>query len=339
MHDGVFKRRVPPVSCDVANAQPEDMVVLRFASLLGAAALLLAWIAPAYSSQVVDRIVAVVNGQIITLSELDDNTMPMLERMQAQGYSLLEQEQALPEIRRQILDKMVNDILLVQEAESLGLEVSEVEVEAYINQFKTENSLTEDMLLAQLQYEGLTRTEYEARVRDTMLRTRLLQLMVRRKVVVTNQDVEEYFQEHMDEYASDMSINVSVLVMQDLDELRTVREQVQEGDVTFADAVRANSVGPDAENGGAMGDFRVRDLSDDWKEAVAGLQAGDVSEPLAVDGRFALLYVNSVDIRGDVTLADVQEEIFQTIEDARLNELLVDYLDELKGKAIIDIRL
>ncbi len=311
----------------------------RYTPFLAALLTAVFFAASAQATQVINRIVAVVNGESITLTELDNHLTPYLAQMQDQGYSLMEQEAAVPELRQRVLNNMINNILLLQEAERLGLEISVVEVENYINQFKSDNNLTEDMLQAQLAYEGLTRSEYEEQVQGSMLRNRLISFMVRRKVVVTAQEVEDYFLSHPEEFGSDQQISVSVLLVPDQDQIVDLRERILDGELSFADAARQYSQGPEAENGGDFGEFNFRELSDDWKEALAGLGQGDVSEPFFVNNMWGLLYVNGFSSQGDVNMSDVEDEIFDLLEREKMAELLDDYIEELRDKAIIDIRL
>ena len=313
--------------------------MLKYVNFIAVAAFCLLWTSAAQSSQVLNRIVAVVNGEIITLTELEKTAQPMLAQMEAGGYSLLDQEQAYPDIQRRALEKMINDILLGQEAERMGVEVSTVEVENYINQFKTEHNLTEEQLLAQLRIEGLTRESYGELVHDTIMRQRLLQVMVRRKVVVTDEDVAEYFQQHLDEYSTDLTLRVSALLVADVEQARDLRQRILDGDLEFSAAAKEYSLSPEGANGGDLGEFRFRDLSEVWRQALAGLEQGDVSEPVQVNDLHALLQVTSLVSQGDVSLDDVKEEIYGIIEDQQANDLLVEYLKQLRDKAIIDIRL
>ena len=155
----------------------------------------------AVAETIVDRIVAVANGEIITLFDLDERLKPMLARFEGKPMGEAEQR-AVRELRGQVLDAMVDDILINQEAERLGVEVSDVEVENQIKQVRQQNGLTPEQFKDQLLLEGMTREMYARKLREDILKHRIIGFMVKRKVVITDEEIEAYYNAHPEESGS-----------------------------------------------------------------------------------------------------------------------------------------
>ena len=142
--------------------------------------------------EIIDRIVAIVNGEIITLFELNEQVKPYLEKFRGKELGTAEKK-AIWELKKQALDQMINDILLRQEAEKYKIKVSDMEIENFIRQFKQRNNLTEEQFLNQLKLQGMTREDYKRQIRNNILKHRLIGAMVKRKVVVTQEEIEKYY--------------------------------------------------------------------------------------------------------------------------------------------------
>ena len=153
------------------------------------------------AAEVVDRIVAVVNGKMITLSEVNQNLALVLESAEVKK-AVDSDDLDVKELRSKILQKMIDDLLLEQEAVKFNIEVADSELRVYLDDFKKQNRLTDEQLVAYLTKQGMTLDGYKDKVRKNMLRNRVVAVMVQRKVVVTEEEIEEYYQQHKNELAN-----------------------------------------------------------------------------------------------------------------------------------------
>ncbi|MFW5722510.1 MAG: SurA N-terminal domain-containing protein, partial [Desulfohalobiaceae bacterium] len=186
------------------------------------------------AAEIVDRIVGMANGEVVTLFELNQRMRPVMQRYQA-GDQTPETEAELEKIRREILGKMLDNILIRQEAERMGISVSQVEVDAQIRRIKQERGLAEEEFEDQLRLQGLTREELAEQIRADLLRKRLLSSMVTNKVVVTDEQISDYYQEHQDEFRVDKAVDVSLILLEDtpVTDAATLREDIAQGSTTF----------------------------------------------------------------------------------------------------------
>lgn len=293
---------------------------------------------PVPAAEVVDRIVAVVNGQIVTLFELNTHLKPMLERYR--GKQLTDEEKlGIAKMRMQLLDKMVEDILIAQEVEKLKLSATDVEVDNAIENFRKQNGLSKEDFDKQLKLEGLTREEFAARIRKDILKHRLLGFMVRRKVVVSDEEAQAYYDEHSADFTSDKTVALSAILLPLGQDGEALRQRIEKGEISFADAANLYSDGPGVGQGGALGTLDWKDLAEDWREALTGVPQGGITEPFPFRDHVALLRVDEL-TSGDVQpFETVKEEIRNRLFQQQVEERYDEFMDKLRSEAVIEIKL
>ena len=284
------------------------------------------------SAQVLDRIIAVVNGDIITLLELDDH----LEQV-SPGF-----EGAPPAAqivaRNKFLDVLINDILLRQEAERLQVEVTDTEVENEIRQLKARRQLTDAQFADSLKLQGLSLEQFKSQTRQEMMKHRILGFMVQRKVVVTQEEVDAYFEEHRAEFTSTRLVNLQMLVLSDNQAAQAIRALVEQGQLSFDEAVSTHSIGPREDNG-VIKDVRWEDLAQEWQSALDLVQIGDMSQPFPVQGGWVVLKVLDFQQGPQREFADVEEDVRAALLSPKLEARFQEYMAGLRSKAVVEKRL
>lgn len=285
---------------------------------------------PTHAAQVVDRIVAVVNGEIITFQDL-------LQRIRAVTGQT--PDPALAErIAPQVLDDMVNDIVLRQEAQRLQIEVSDSEVENEIRQFKARRQLTDDDFQRGLRLQGMTLEQFKERSRQDIVKSRILGAMVRRKVVVTQEEVDAYLERNRSELVTERMLRLQIVVLSDSGQAETLHRAIDSGEISFEDAVARHSIGPKVENG-VLADVNWKALDEPWREALRDLSVGSLSRPFMVQDRWVILKLldRTEGDRTDQTA--VVEEAREAILRPKLEERFKDYMNGLRSRAVIENRL
>jgi peptidyl-prolyl cis-trans isomerase SurA len=157
-----------------------------------AAVLLQLTLAGAGTAKVVDRIVAEVNNDIITMSELQN----MARAIEAQsGVKPTAREDK--KIQRQMLEALIDQKLAKAEAKRRGIRVSDKEVNKALDSFKQRNNIPSDEALAKaLANEGLSFKEFKQHIKDQLTQDRLLSLTVGSKVVISDAEVRKVYDEH-----------------------------------------------------------------------------------------------------------------------------------------------
>lgn len=311
--------------------------ILRFV-ILGMVVILSATFGAASARDVVDRIVAVVNGEVVTLFELNQRFRPFVDQFQGQDLGEAEMRMLL-DGKRQLLDRMIDEILLRQEASRLEMTVTDLEVQTQMRQLRERSGLSERQFQEQLTLQGMTQEQYERRLRDDMLRHRLLGFMVRRKVVVTSDEIRAYYEANREEFAQERRVRLGLVLFDSRDSAEEISSRLMAGELSFAEAAGRYSRGPGADQGGDMGMFSWGDLSSEWRGAVESLRVGDVSPVVQIQGRAAIVKLLGEEAGEMKTLADVEEQIRELLMEPLLDERYDLYLENLRSRALIDVRL
>ncbi|MDR1164835.1 MAG: SurA N-terminal domain-containing protein [Deltaproteobacteria bacterium] len=263
-------------------------------ALLGALAVTLGliWVgtlfpARALAETKVDRIVAQVNRNIITLSELEARVRalspPQKAALAASGG-----------LERQVLDMLVEEELLNQAAQKIGIMVMDAEVTDAIQSIMADNNINQAQFRQSLEASGTTVQAFREQLRTEILKNKVLGYSVRSKIVVTEEEVTKFLigQATGDEpNASPTGVSdydaVRIIFLpstpqragQVVAQARQIKAEIENG-LSFADAARKYSKGPGAENGGDPGELTVIDLQPELRDLARTLVPGTVSEPL-----------------------------------------------------------
>lgn len=151
--------------------------------------------APPVRGEIIEEVAAFVNGQILTRSEIADREAQIRQQLTRQ-FAGDELEAKITEARKNLLTDMIRELLLVQRAEILGLDLDKVYQQAIDNLKEQQGIKTNDEMSALLKQEGLTQDE----LRKTLLRYNvpdiMINLEVRQKLVVTDDELKAYFEKH-----------------------------------------------------------------------------------------------------------------------------------------------
>lgn len=268
-------------------------------------------VVPLAHGETLNRIVATIDGEPITLIELERFTESAKKRPGG--------EQAAVD-QRAMLDELVLDKIIGKQVEVLGLKATDAQIDAYIESIRQRNNLSEEQLREVLQQQGMTWDQYRVQVRADIERANLINREIRTKVNVTNEEVERYYKAHLDDYGTSAKSQVrliSILVPENASdaekaEMRAKAEAVQKeaaGGANFAKLAKEHSQGPAAEEGGDIGEVQPDEMQPEFAKAAKGLQPGEVSPLITTADGFHILKIEKGSGETHRPLADVSEEI------------------------------
>lgn len=262
--------------------------------------------------EVAEDIVAVVGDRPILRSEVEEQFQILAEQFALSPTDTASTNQ----LRRDIVQRMVDDHLLYLEAKTQGLEVPPAEIEAQVQAALKENRevLGEEGFRKELEREGLTQEMLESRWRDEATRRalaeRLVQRDIRPKVTLTEDDVMKFFEDHKAELPmrpravkiQDLLIRIrpdTAVVKAALSRARDIRSQIQ-GGLPFSEAAAKMSDDPvTASEGGLLGRVQRGDLTPELEAVAFALPIGVASEPIRSPFGFNLLQVEEKDPNGE----------------------------------------
>lgn len=296
-------------------------------------------------AEVVTKIAAVVNDRIITTYQLEKSMDGFLA---AQGRSAPLNFQERKNLRDQILGGLIEEELVKQKVEELGLKVSDEELEATLRDVQKQSKITTEQLRAAVESQGMSFQDYREKLRQQVLKYKLVGREVQSKVNVTNREISQYYRDHIDDYRTPASMRLSRISFPvdpkapstRLEEARAealqARKRIAAGEDFFA-VLLALSTEKRAE-GGDLGTFREGELTPAFESAVKNLQPGQLSEVVETPTGYHLLRLESR-LAGNLTQFDaVKDEIQQTLLEKKREEKFKEWANGLRKNAYIDIR-
>lgn len=307
-------------------------------------------------AELVDKIVAVVNDEVITLSEIEAEGQEIFRKITATspGHEITEQ---LATARASILNTLIDKTLIAQKADELNISVTESEIEAAYNNVLTRNRITREQLLSKLESSGISEAVYRTTLKSQLLQNKLVGTDVHAKIVVT----EEMIQKHYDANYTSRLENGAYYLLQ-----MGFSWQAPEGKEIIDAATAANKLDaqkraerihnlvkagqnfetlaskfsdlPSKVDGGDIGTFQLDEMADYMRDAVADLKTGEVSEIVETPAGyqfFKLLSAGDDDVVQKAAYATVKDEIKQKLYDEELQKAYGQWVKDLKDKAYI----
>ncbi|MCK4690661.1 MAG: SurA N-terminal domain-containing protein [Desulfuromonadales bacterium] len=313
----------------------------RFLSLLLPALLLL--VSPV-AAKTLTKVVAVVNQEIISSYRLDKAVLTALAR-DAEANQLTSQE--FDQLRRQVLEQLINEKLVEQRIKELGLTVPDPELNAAIEDVQRKNNFTAEQLQKAVESQGMSFAAYREQLKNEILRYKLLGREVNYKVQVTSSEVREYFNEHIDEYHAAPKVRVSSISYKfpadaDEQEIAEIRKQVQvtrgllQGGEAVEQVLEFQGAGV---FGGDMGELVEEDLTEQLQQALRGLAVGQVSEPVEMNGQIHLFVVTDRKFAEDNLYEQVKDEIERLLEREKTDLRFQEWARELRDRGHIEVRI
>ncbi len=297
---------------------------------------------------VVDGIAAVVNGEVITLLELEKAGGLALEERQRTAPAA-DQERLRHEVLAAVLDQLVLVRIQTQRARQSGVQVAPAEIDTAIANIREDNRMSEEVLTRLLQERGMSPEEYRRDIEDQIRLSKLVQREIRAKVAATDEETAAWFAEHRPDWYRPEKIRVRHLLIPlpkeaSADEVEGARARAQallervRGGMDFAALVRAETPGAAADTDPVSGELARGELFPALEAAAFVLPVGGVSEPVRSPAGFHVVQVAEKTPAYEPKLDEVRASIEQKIVERKTRERYDVWVKQLRSEAIIEIR-
>ena len=302
----------------------------------------------AAAAEVVNRVVAVVDDDVITSADLE-KMVASLEASLGPAPDSRAAAQRRQELIPFALQQLVEDKILAQEVKRQKTRVSDEAVDNYIKRIKDSNNISEEMFAAQLRRRGMTPQEYREQIKKDLLKHKLINDQVRSQVVVSDDQVNEYYQKHQGQYQNMDQVRLRALFIKAPQEAtpaalealfhktEELRAQVlKSGD--FAGMAVKYSQGPGAQNGGELGPLSTSDMLPAMRQALSELKPNEISPVVRLpDGFVFMQLLERSGGKSGLPLQQVREQIRAKLEDEVFQKRFKEWLQELSSKTYVRI--
>lgn len=250
--------------------------------------------------EMLDRVIAVVDDEVITQTQLDERISDITVRAQAAGMQIPPEDV----LREQILEQLINETLQLNAAHRYGVTVSDQEVIGAINNILSSKGMSQQQLLQSLQADGISVDKFKADIHKQLLMQNISQGLVRSRIKISDQDIDNFLVSADAQFWLSPEYQLSHILValpstanvNDVSEAEekanAIYEQLQNG-ARFEDVALAQSDGPNALEGGNLGWRKSTDLPSLFAEIAPTLQPGQVAKPARSQAGFHILKLNS----------------------------------------------
>ncbi len=290
-----------------------------------------------FAAETCNRVVAVVNDDVITLHELYKRVKEVTgmdpENLREQSRRRYE------EVNRRILDSLINERIAQERIRQLDIQVTDQEVNDAIQRIRKDNHWSTEELRTMVQAQGMTWEEYQQKIREDIQRQKLINFEVKSRIIIRDEQIEKYYEENKDRFTQEGGVEIATIFLaknnsnENGSKVREKAEQILQeirngGD--FEELARRHSDGPGAREGGYIGRFRLQDLDPLIRETVENTPPGGVGDLVAKPNGYQIVKVLSKRGGGVLPLEEVRDAIYNTLLREEIDRRYAAWIRELR---------
>lgn len=296
-----------------------------------------------YSVEVSDKVIAIVNDDVITMSELiaeggDD--------VKGDPATVLKNGMTVKEARDIVLEQIIMKRLLDQAVKEQGLDVTSADIDRVIAEQLKMNGISKQDLMQILAKDGKTYEEYKSEIDYSIKKERLISRKLSSHIIVSDEEIATYFKEHNADYKDRKEYRISEIVLpippdateSIAAEVRNradmVRNKLKSG-ASFETMAKEYSMLPDAEKGGDMGFIQPATLDPGFIALLNSMKIGQISDVIPTENGFIIFKVTDTRPVTNITVNDVKPEITAIIRREKTMAFFDRWMNDLRASAFV----
>lgn len=301
-------------------------------------------------TRVVEEIVARVNNEIITMTDVEREkaNAPEDARQDCQGCTPAQLDAAIKEKEQNVLRDLIDQSLLVQKGKDLNINV-EPDVIRQMDRIRQQNKLKDmDEFEDALRKAGIVVEEYKSQIRNRLLTQEVIRKEVGSRLNVPRDEIQKYYDEHRKEFVRPEMVYLSEFFLSTQnkpeDEIPKIEqkakaylERIKKGE-DFEEFAKRYSDGTTAKEGGSLGSFERGQLSKEIEDQVFKMKKGDMTDVIRTKTGFLVLRVDQRFEAGDQPLDKVEPEIQNRLYYQRMQPELRKYLAHLREESYVVLK-
>ncbi|MFH1360131.1 MAG: peptidyl-prolyl cis-trans isomerase [Candidatus Omnitrophota bacterium] len=285
-----------------------------------------------------DTIIAVVNGDVITLHDFRDYLSSLFIRLRAQGLSQAEIEERIVTYQNDGLNKLIEEKLLIDAANAKGMEIRDKAIEDKINEVKSQYP-SEKVFLDALTSEGLTLGDVKEKIANDLKIKFIIEREVKSKIFVNPQDVTDHYEKNISLFQKPERIELdSIGIKLDIDNKGAAQKKAEEAHARLLAGEDFAQVAKEFSEIPNIGVVARGQMLQNIEDIIYKLKPGDISPVIQTDSALLIVKVVRKFPQEVAPLEDVREKIYQAIFQDKYHQRLMAWLQELKQSAYIDIK-
>lgn len=295
--------------------------------------------------KVIERVIARVNDDVITLSELNSELAGLRLELQ-RVWSGKQLEEEFQKRKASVLDNLIQAKILYQRAKEMGFCTNvEPEVSAYIqNVMKEHKFQSMEEFGKVLNGQGTSLEAFRENIAKSICVNRLVGQFVHSKITITTEEIEKYYKEHIAEFTKPEEIDLSEIAFrtegkneQEVEnQARDVLQKARNG-ADFSELAKQYSQGPTASTGGSLGTFKQGTMDPEIEKVAFSLKEGGVSDLIRTKYGFQILKVNKKTTASATPLSEVKPKIQEVIYARKFQPELERFVKKIKEESYIYI--
>jgi peptidyl-prolyl cis-trans isomerase SurA len=303
------------------------------------------------TGKVVEEIIARVNNEIITRSELDRSRASVEEDAKQDCANRCTPEQLQAEIenrQKNSLRDLIDQSLLVQRGKDMGISV-ETDVIKKLDQIRIQNKLDSmEELEKAVSGQGLNWEDFKNNIRSSLLTQRVISSEVGSHITIGKDEVAKYYEEHKKEFVRPEQVALRSIEVdtqnkkpEEIPDLKkkaeTTLKRINDGE-DFGEMAKRFSDGSTAKEGGYLGIYKHGELSKELEDKVFKMKKGGLTEVLETKQGFLILQVLEHYEEGEQPLPKVEPEIMDKLYTVRMEPALREYLKTLREQSYVVVK-
>jgi parvulin-like peptidyl-prolyl isomerase len=293
--------------------------------------------------EIIDKIFAVVNGEIISYSELKSAENEMT-RFIAQQYEGEELEKQVNEMKKNLLNRLIEQKLILSYAKEEDFNVDGV-VELIIKDIKKQNNInTDEELKAALASQGLDYAQWKKQLKETQVQQQFISQEIGPKINIDSSSIMDHYKKNIKDYTIPAKISLNCIFLNKenylapsalKEKMKTIDTELEK--TPFEEAAKKYSELPSEDNNYFLGEFKQGELDAKIEEASFKLKKGEHSNWIETENGF---YITHLFNRTESKLVEyklVREEIENKLRLVEQEKLLKEYIEQLKKESHIKI--
>ncbi|HXX31650.1 MAG TPA: peptidylprolyl isomerase [Myxococcaceae bacterium] len=301
-------------------------------------------------AELVDRVAAVVNNEIITLSAVQKRAAFEFQKLDAE-VTPQDRQKKREEITRKTLDAIIDEYVLDQELKEAKIVIDDKQVEMSVQEVMKRYNFNSEQLSQAVANEGLTMADYREQMRKQLARYQLLREKVQKKIKVSEADIRSEYDRMARTEGKEIEIHVRHIVVQlpqnptpaevQAAELKAkaIAAEARQPGVDFAELAKRKSEGSSAADGGDLGFFKHGAMVPAFEAVAFSLKPGEVSDPVQTSLGWHVLKLEEERAVGLPPLSEMKAQIEDKLRQEQVVRASAQYVQQLRQAAVLDNKL